>query len=180
MFSKIALAVLATSLLTSASFARELNFKEGVIGAQTEILGDSNIAPKCSHITAKLNMDDAALESLKGEISMDLINLKSENEKRDEHMYEALHVKEHPSTMFKLKEVKKEADGYHLLGTLTLNKQIKEINTKADITDQSDLLKLKGGFSIKMSEFGIEPPTLLFLSVRDEVVISYDLTLAKN
>jgi len=31
-----------------------------------------------------------------------------------------------------------------------------------------------------MSEFGIEPPTLLFLSVRDEVVIAYDLALAKH
>jgi len=76
--------------------------------------------------------------------------------------------------------VSKEADGYHLIGALTLNKQTKEINTKADITDQSDLVKLKGNFSIKMSEFGIEPPTLLFLSVRDEVVISYDLALAKH
>jgi len=158
MFSKIALAVLATSLLTSASFAREVNYKEGFIGAQTEILGDSNIAPKCSHITTKLTM----------------------NEKRDEHMHETLHVKEHPITTFTLKEVKKEADGYHLLGVLSLNKQIKEIDTKADITEQNDLLKLKGGFSIKMTDFGIEPPTLLFLSVRDEVAISYDLALAKK
>jgi len=179
MFSKIALAVLATSLLTSASFAREVNYKEGFIQAQTEILGDSNIAPKSSSITTKLSMDDA-IETLKGDISIDILSLKSENEKRDEHMYEALHAKEHPSTMFKLKEVKKEADGYHLLGTLTLNKQIKEIDTKADITEQDNLLKLKGGFNIKMTDFGIEPPSLLFLSVRDEVAISYDLALAKN
>lgn len=179
MFSKIALAVLATSVLTSASFARELTYKEGFIGAQTEILGDSNIAPKSSSILTKLSMDTAP-ESLKGEISLALLSLKSENEKRDEHMYEALHVKEHPNTNFKIKEVKKEADGYHLLGTLSLNKQTKEIDTKADITEQNNLVKLKGGFNIKMSDFGIEPPTLLFLSVRDEVVISYDLTLAQN
>lgn len=179
MFSKIALAVLATSLLTSASFAREVHYKEGFIQAQTEILGDSNIAPKCSHITTKLTMDET-IETLNGDISMDLINLKSENEKRDEHMHETLHVKEHPITTFTLKEVKKEADGYHLIGVFSLNKQIKEIDTKADITEQNDLLNLKGGFSIKMTDFGIEPPTLLFLSVRDEVAISYDLALAKK
>jgi polyisoprenoid-binding protein YceI len=179
MFSKIALSLLTASLLCGAAYAKELSFKEGFIGAQTEILGDSNINPKSAQIVTKLNMDDA-IESLKGDIALELLSLKSENEKRDEHMYEALHVKAHPSTTFKLKEVNKEADGYHLIGVLTLNKQTKEIDTKADITDQSDLLKLKGGFSIKMSEFGIEPPTLLFLSVRDEVVIAYDLTLAKN
>jgi len=179
MFSKITLAVLATSLLTSASFAREIHYKEGFIGAQTEILGDSNIAPKCHHITTKLTMDET-LETLKGEISMELINLRSENEKRDINMHETLHVKEHPITTFTLKEVKKEADGYHLVGVLSLNKQIKAIDTKADITEQENLLKLKGGFSIKMTDFGIEPPTLLFLSVRDEVAISYDLALTKK
>lgn len=179
MFNKIAFSLLTASLLCGSMYAKELSFKEGSIGAQTEILGDSNINPKSSQVVAKLSMDDA-VESLKGDITLDLLNLKSENEKRDEHMYEALHVKAQPTTTFKLKEVKKEADGYHLLGTLTLNKQIKEIDTKAEIADQSDLLKLKGGFNIKMSDFGIEPPTLLFLSVRDEVAISYDLTLAKN
>ena len=80
----------------------------------------------------------------------------------------------------KLKEVKKEADGYHILGVLTLNNQIKAIDTKAEISEQNNLVKLKGGFSIKMTEFGIEPPTLLFLSVRDEVAITYDLALAKQ
>ena len=179
MFNKIAFSLISASLLCSTIYAKELSFKEGSIGAQTEILGDSNINPKSSQIVAKLSMDDA-IESLKGNITLELLSLKSENEKRDEHMYEALHVKATPSTTFKLKEVTKEADGYHLVGTLTLNKQSKEINTKVDITDQSDLLKLKGGFTIKMSEFGIEPPTLLFLSVRDEVVIAYDLALAKH
>jgi len=179
MFNKITFSLITASLLCGAMYAKDLSFKEGTIGAQTEILGDSNINPKSSQVVAKLSMDDA-IESLKGNISLDLLNLKSENEKRDEHMYEALHVKAQPSTTFKLNEVKKEADGYHLLGTLTLNKQTKEIDTKTDITDQSDLLKLKGAFNIKMSDFGIEPPTLLFLSVRDEVAISYDLTLAKN
>lgn len=178
MFSKITVSLLMASLFCGAAYAKELHFKEGFIQAQTEILGDSNIAPKSSHIITKLVMEEG-VESLKGDISLELLNLKSENEKRDAHMYETLHVKEHPSTSFKLKEVKKEADGYHLLGILTLNNQTKAIDTKADISDQEALLQLKGGFSIKMTDFGIEPPTLLFLSVRDEIVISYDLSLTK-
>jgi len=178
MFSKFTFSLLTASLLCGAAYAKELSFKEGFIQAQTEILGDSNIAPKSSHIMTKLTMDES-VESLKGTISLELLNLKSENEKRDAHMYETLRVKEHPSTSFKLKEVKKESDGYHLLGVLTLNNQTKAIDTKADINDQEALLKLQGGFSIKMSDFGIEPPTLLFLSVRDEVAITYDLTLTK-
>ncbi len=179
MFTKTIISILATSLLCSVSFAKELHFQEGTIGAQTEILGDSNINPKSSHINANLSMDEA-IESLKGDITLELISLKSDNEKRDEHMREALHVKTHPNTFFKLKEVVKESDGYHLLGVLTLNNQPKEINTKADIADQNGFVSLKGDFKIKMSEFGIEPPTLLFLSVRDDVVISYDLILAKR
>lgn len=178
MFNKLTFSLLTASLLCGAAYAKELHFKEGFIQAQTEILGDSNIAPKSSHIMTKLTMDETP-DSLKGTISLELLNLKSENEKRDAHMYETLHVKEHPSTNFKLKEIKKESDGYHLLGVLTLNNQTKAIDTKAEINDQEALLQLKGGFNIKMTDFGIEPPTLLFLSVRDEVAISYDLTLTK-
>ena len=179
MFTKTIVSLLAASLLCGTLFAKELHFQEGTIGAQTEILGDSNINPKSSHISANLSMDDT-IESLKGEITLELLSLKSDNEKRDEHMYEALHVKTHPNTFFKLKEVVKEADGYHLIGILTLNNQPKEINTKAEIADQNGFVSLKGNFTIKMSAFGIEPPTLLFLSVRDDVVISYDLILAKR
>ena len=106
MFSKITMALVATALLSTLSFAQELQYKEGYIQAQTAVLGDSTIDPKSTHITANLNMDDSPL-SLKGMISLPLLSLKSDNEKRDEHMYEALKTETNKDVTFDLKEVTK-------------------------------------------------------------------------
>jgi len=179
MFSKITLALLATTLLATFSFARELQYKEGFIQAQTSVLGDSTIDPKSTAITANLSMDDTPL-SLKGIISLPLLTLKSDNEKRDDHMYEALKTETNKEVTFAFKELTKVDDGYNLKGTLTLNKVSKEITTKATIDDKNNQLNLAGDFEIKMSDFGIEPPTLFFLTVRDEVKITYNLTLANH
>lgn len=179
MFSKVTLALLATALLSTLSFAQELQYKEGYIQAQTSVLGDSTIDPKSTNITANLTMDDSPL-SLKGMISLPLLTLKSDNEKRDEHMYEALKTETNKEVTFDLKEVTKVDDGYMLKGTLTLNKISKEITTKATINSKDNAMNLAGGFEIKMTDFGIEPPTLFFLTVRNEVNITYNLTLANH
>jgi len=179
MFRKTTLALVALTLIASASFASELIFKNGYIQAHTEILGDSNINPRSTKIETKLSIDDTP-QTLKGEISLDLFSLKSENDKRDEHMHEALKAKENKLVSFTIKEVTKVGDQYKLLGTLHLNKVSKDVEAQASMDESGGMMKLKGGFIIKMSDFGIEPPTLLFLSVRDQVDISYELDLSKK
>jgi polyisoprenoid-binding protein YceI len=175
MFLKFSHVLLGASLIVSAGLAQDLSFKEGFIQAHTAVLGDSDINPKSSQITAKLSYDDTP-ESLKGDIAMELLSLKSDNEKRDEHMYEALKAKVNKEARFHLQSVKKQDDGYHLVGTLSLNNVTKPIDAKAQIVDADHRLSLKGDFRLKMTDFNIEPPTLLFLSVRDEVDVNYDLS----
>lgn len=165
---------LGISLIASAALAQDLTFKEGFVQAHTSVLGDSDINPKSSSINSRL-IYDSAPESLKGDISLELLSLKSENEKRDEHMYEALKAKENKEARFHLQSVQKRDDGYHLIGTLTLNNITKPIDSKAQIADENHNVSLKGEFHIKMTDFNIEPPTLLFLSVRDDVDVNYDL-----
>lgn len=170
-------ALLAASVLSLSAFAQDYTLQEGVIQAHTSVLGDSDISPQSTKVLGTLSKD-ASLESLKGNVSMKLYSLKSDNDKRDEHMYEALHAKENKETSFRLESVKKQDDGYHIIGTLTLNNVEKPIDAKADIQEKENQLNLKGDFQIKMTDFKIEPPTLLFLSVRDEVDVHYDLHFA--
>ena len=156
-------------------FAQNLSFQQGSVMAHTEVFGESNINPKTTFLHSKLTMD-SGVESIKGDLVLDLASLKSDNEKRDEHMYETLKVKAHPSTSFKIQAITKEADGYHIAGMLTLNQKPQEINTKADISEKDGLISLKGDFQIKLTDFGLEPPTMLFLTVRDLIDIHYDVT----
>jgi polyisoprenoid-binding protein YceI len=179
MFRKSTLALAAVSFVASSLFANTLEFKSGFIQANTSIMGDSNINPKSTAITTALSIEGTP-QTLKGDISLDLLSLKSENSSRDEHMYEALKAKENKLVSFSIKEVTKVENGYTIFGTLHLNHVDKEVQTVAKINESDDTMTLKGGFSIKMSDFKIEPPTLLFLSVRDQVDINYALELSQK
>lgn len=170
--------LLSLSLIATLSVAQTPSFKEGSIKAHTEILGDSAIEPKSTKLQSRLSLRDTSIESLRGELILPLSTLKSDNEKRDSHMYETLHTKESPNTSFKILSATPMQDGYQLIGILTLNQKPKEVKTLAKIDATKETVKLVGDFSFNLSDFSLEPPTLLFLSVRDQIDIHYDVTLA--
>ena len=146
----------------------------GEIKAHTEIFGDGTIDPKTTAIDSSL-MAEEGLESLKGTISFKALSFKSENEDRDENMHESMNIEAHKSVSFYILSLKKLENSYEITGFLILNGVRKEIKSDAKIVRDEGSLKLSGTFSIKMSDFNIEPPTLLFLSVRDQVDITYNL-----
>ena len=90
-------------------------------------------------------------------------------------MHESMNIKLHKSVSFYISSLKKQENSYEISGYLVLNGVKKEIKSIAVILRNADILTLNGTFSIKMSDFSIEPPTLLFLSVRDQVDIKYKL-----
>jgi polyisoprenoid-binding protein YceI len=86
----------------------------------------------------------------------------------------------HKNISFYILSLNKVENMYEIKGFLILNGVKKEITSTVTIVQNRDTLKLDGTFSIKMSEFNIEPPTLLFLSVRDQVDITYNLNYKDN
>ena len=154
--------------------ANSFSLFQGEVRAHTEVFGDSTINPKSTKINSLLLMPKG-VESLKGSISFDALSLVSDNLDRDEHMYEALNVKNHTFISFQIKSVQKQGTEYLLKGKLTLNGTQKDIESLVSVVQKEGTLELAGTFSIMMSDFNIEPPTLLFLTVRDQVDIEYTL-----
>jgi len=167
---KLIILVMMSMALNATIFSLE----NGEIKAHTEIFGDGSIDPKSMSIDSLLMFDDR-IESLKGTISFSAISFKSENKDRDENMYESMNIELHKSVSFYILSLKKLENAYEISGYLVLNGVKKEIKSVATIVKTTDTLTLNGTFSIKMSDFAIEPPTLLFLSVRDQVDVVYNL-----
>lgn len=121
-------------------------------------------------------MDDS-IESLKGTVALNTLDLVSDNSDRDAHMYETLGVKEFTKISFDIKKIIKIQDSYSIGGSLKLHGVEKALVVPATIIKTNDGVNITSKFSFNMSEYGIEPPTLLFLTVRDLVDIDVNLEL---
>jgi polyisoprenoid-binding protein YceI len=161
------------------AFANNLILDQGEIIAHTEVFGDRHIDPKTQDITSTLIMNEE-IESIKGEIVIKSISLISDNKDRDENMYELLNIQTHPLISCTIEQVKKKESNYELSGTLTLNGITNKFTSLAIINESAKRVDLTGKFSITLTNFGLKPPVLIFLTVRDQIDINYNLAYTKG
>lgn len=167
------LIVLSLVLFANAS---NLSVQNGEIIAHTEVFGDSQINPSTKDVKADLTMNDS-IESIKGKIYFDTISLISDKKTRDEHMYELLQAEKFKTITFDIRSITKVDVDYEIKGVLTLNGVQRNIKAKISINKQNNQLLLSGGFSFNLTDFSLEPPTMMFLTVRNQTDISYNITL---
>ncbi len=161
------------------ALANDLVLQEGKIAAHTEVFGDSTIDPVSTQIDSKLTMDDT-IETIKGTLSIPSLSLISDNKDRDKHMYDVLKIDINPTIAFNIVSITKAAEDYKIKGFLTLNKVVKQVETVATISDDNGTIALDGNFSILLTDYGMEPPSMFFVTVRDQIDIHYTLTYKKG
>jgi polyisoprenoid-binding protein YceI len=166
-------------LLALSASATDLAIKSGFIQAHTEVFGDSTINPATQNVSSTLQIEDS-FESIQGIISINAADLKSDEEKRDANMYELLQTKLYPVISFEIIKIVKNEQNYTIMGNLTLNGTTKLISTDAVINQRENEINIFGQFPITLTAFGMEPPKLLFLTVRNEIDITYNLHYTKG
>lgn len=152
-----------------------LQFVDGEIKAHTEVLGDSTIDPSTKIINVDLNLESTNVESLQGTISFDILNFVSDSSSRDKSMYETLGMDKFKTISLEILKVTQNHNNYLINAQLNLHGTSKKISIPASIANNGDTIEILANFSILMSDYGITPPTLLFLTVRDLVEISATL-----
>lgn len=113
-------------------------------------------------------------------------SLKSGKEAMDKNAYKALNTSKHPSLSFELLSIKSleqlpGATRLLVLGKLTINGQTRtELFEATATTTAQGRLSLKGSKALKMSAYGVEPPSFMFGSVTtgDAITLSFDLLLS--
>jgi polyisoprenoid-binding protein YceI len=162
--------------LALAAIASNLNVQKGEIIAHTEVFGDNQINPSTKEINSFLSIQND-IQSIRGKIYFDTISLISQKRDRDSNMYELLNSEKFKTISFDISSIVKNDNGYDINGELSLNGITKNITTKSEITQNKDLILLKGSFSFNLTDFNLEPPTMLFLTVRNQIDISYNIEL---
>ena len=94
-------------------------------------------------------------------------------------MYKLLSSEVHKVISFSIKNIVKNEANYDINGVLSLNGVKKEITVKSDINEQNNQIIMVGGFSFNLTDFNLEPPTLLFLTVRNQIDINYNIELKR-
>ncbi len=167
------LVILSLALFANAN---NLTVQNGEIKAHTNVFGDSEINPTTKNVKSDLTIENS-IESIKGKIYFDTLTLISEKKDRDTNMYKLLNVEKFKTISFDIKSITKNETDYEIKGALTLNGVTKNIKAKIIINQQNNEILLNGGFSFNLTDFNLEPPTMLFLTVRNQIDISYNISL---
>ena len=123
-------------------------------------------------------------------VTIPVRQLKSDSTKMDTVMYEHIKQKDHPRIEYRLtemtlKEAPKSADAplvFDSTGELSVAGVTNKVQMTVSMTRMGkDKLKFTGSTSVKMTTFGIQPPTLVgILSTGDDVKISFEWLAAKK
>ncbi len=73
----------------------------------------------------------------------------------------------------------KNGINYDINGVLVLNGVSKDITVKSNITEQNNQILFDGGFSFNLTDFNLEPPTMFFLTVRNQIDVTYKIDLKR-
>lgn len=171
--------LIVTALLALGLSAADLPLQSGFIQAHTEVFGDNTIEPATNKISSILQMEDS-IESLKGTITINTLDLKSDKVDRDANMYELLQSTLYPTVSFEIIKVVKNEQNYTIVGNLNLHGISKLLSTEATITQRDDEINIFGQFPITLTSFGMEPPSMFFLTVRNQIDIMYNLHYSKG
>ena len=173
MVKKLVVLLTTTAVMLCAS---ALHPVQGEIDAHTEVFGDGSINPSVKKIQSDLRMQNDDPTTLRGRIWFAIADFRSDNDKRDEHMDAMFERTKYPSIALDIKRVTKHGNSYVINGVLEMHGKRKPIAVAADIVKKEGVWHISSYFNVKVSDYGMEPPTLLFLSVRDRVDIHVKLT----
>lgn len=138
---------------------------------------DSEIVPTSS---ATAGVPVASLVKT-AQVRIDVANLDCGNGKMNDHMRKALKAEEHPRLVFALTGYRMDGSDAVLTGTLELAGQTNPVEIAATVSESGDTIRVQAEHTIRMTEWGIKPPTLMLgtMKVHDDVTIHVDVAVVR-
>tara|TARA_R110002049_G_scaffold6484_2_gene40702 strand:+ start:8329 stop:8919 length:591 start_codon:yes stop_codon:yes gene_type:complete len=113
-------------------------------------------------------------------------SIKTGKDKRDEHMYELLKVQKYPDVVFKGTLIddfdihKKSEQTVKVKGDFTLAGTTRQITIPLDLKPVSKGLKLNASWSLLITDYNLERPSITFIKVNDKHGLSVDALLKEK
>ena len=128
-------------------------------------------------VNAAMIYDEEAKQVQNVAVAIRVASFDSKNQSRDSHMVEVLDGLKHPNVTFTSQDVKPNADGTLTVnGKLTFRNVTKPVTVQVTQREVGKQLLMNGKFDLKMTDYGVERPSLLGLATRDEFSLDFALT----
>tara|TARA_R100001369_G_scaffold92335_2_gene136843 strand:+ start:562 stop:1155 length:594 start_codon:yes stop_codon:yes gene_type:complete len=114
-------------------------------------------------------------------------SIETDKDKRDEHMYELLEAEKNPNVLFDGKLIdefnfdKKGNQTVKVRGDFTLAGTTRQITVPLELVLVSEgTIQLKASWSLLITDYGLERPSIVFIQVNDEHDLSVDAVLKEK
>ena len=177
-------ALILISLLTVSFAVQAQEYQSNQAESSMKISGTSTLHDwhiDVETFTAKANMTGETLEN--ASFTAVVKSLKSGTSSMDDNTYEALKAKEYPNISFKSTSITGTEGKLSVKGNLTIAGSTKPVTIATTLEKWTEnSVTVKGSYTFKMSEFGIDPPRAMLGTIRtgDEITIDFKLILYKK
>ncbi len=173
---------IAASLAATAQVQYKLDSKASSIqvkGTSTIHDWEMNAEALSSSFTLQ---EDQSLEKLtSGSFAVDVASIKSDKNIMNKKTWEALKEKKFPQIKAKLLQVKQNVNSGNVQMELTIAGKTQKIADDFQLTIGNGTIKIEGILDLKMTDFGIDPPTAMMGTIKtgDEITVVYKLVYTK-
>jgi polyisoprenoid-binding protein YceI len=125
---------------------------------------------KSRQVTCVLQLQADTLGS-EIQCSIPMHTFDSGNENRDSHMLELVESLRFPTVEFIGKPIRRDLDQWAIGGEITLHGKSKPVEFSVQVKPSDQMILIRGGFTIRLSDFQIARPSLLLVKTDDTLRI---------
>lgn len=108
-------------------------------------------------------------------VSVKIASFDSQNANRDSHAIEVTEALKFPMIKFNSSQIKQEGNKLTVSGTINFHGVNQPITFNAIKKNSGKNIEVTGGFVIKLTQFKIDPPSLMGISTDDEININFNV-----
>jgi len=105
-----------------------------------------------------------------------LSSFDSRNANRDSHMIEVAEGLNHPDITFTSTSITNNGESLTVTGNLRFHGVTRSITFNCTRKEEKKSIIVSGAFRVRLTDHGIEPPSLLALATEDEFKVSFEMT----
>ncbi len=123
--------------------------------------------------TYQLEIDPTKKEIVSVSATVDVTTFDSGNSNRDSHAMEVIDAISYPEVSFVSSSVTQSGDSLKVSGKLTFHGVTKDIVALAASKWSTDKIEVRGSFTLSLTDFKIERPSLLMIPVEDALRFTF-------
>lgn len=106
-------------------------------------------------------------------VSAKVSTFDSKNANRDSHMIEVTEALKFPDVTFVSNTVNMDGSEFTSMGTITFHGVSQPVALKGKFTKEGTKFTFTGDFNLKLTQFNVEPPTLMTIKTEDDFKLQF-------